>query len=158
MPAKPPAPRHWQSAPTIPGAPAPARPHRAAKPVAARAGGRAPSLWRPAGCRAVVRWLWAAVFWSCGRLLGAEHHVDLVGDGGDLLRRGTFPADEAWRGTPQRGFRIGDPVGHLALEHRQAGVGELGTDVLGDDGIAGGLRQRATEQRAAAVGPVGEDT
>jgi hypothetical protein len=89
--------------------------------------------------------------------LGAEHHVDLVGDGGDLFRRGAFPADEARRSAPQCGFRISDPVRHLALQHRQAGVGELRTDVLGDDGVAGGLRQQTTEQRPFAIGAVGED-
>ena len=82
----------------------------------------------------------------------AEHHVDLVGDCGDFFRRGSFPADEARRRAPERRLRIGDAVRHLAIEDRQAGLGELGADVLGDDGVARGLRQHAAKQRPAAIG------
>ncbi len=76
----------------------------------------------------------------------------LVRHCGNFSRRRPLPAYQARRGAPQHRLRIGNPVHHLAVEHRQAGSGKFVADVPRDDGIAGSLRQHATDQRVPAVG------
>src|SRR5215467_13972628 len=74
----------------------------------------------------------------------------------DVARSGSSTVDETRRRTPECGFRIDNTVCHLAFEQREAGRGEFGTNVLGNDGLTRRLGKQAAEDRPPVARTINE--